>query len=390
MTQTEKPKLLRLGDVELYVAATSDIYDRITTLLTVFFSASEAWATITSIAEIIEPESTNRADFLAECRTGAFDGVHIIFRTAEAGPTLTGRVDGELLDALPSSLKFICHKGLSQWRCLKQAQLTRKLGAGYDQIDIKQCIARGISVSNTPTAVDEATADTAIWLMIGALRNYNKHLVSLRAGNWSGRGRLELGHDPQNKTLGILGMGGIGRSMAKKARAFDMKIQYHNRNRLSPEEEDGAEYVSFEKLLRDSDVLSLNLPLNVSSPDYKEISIHSFKSQANTRGIISTAEFEIMKPGIVIVNTARGAVMDEAALVAALESGQVLSVGLDVFENEPIIHPGLLSNERVLLLPHLGTATVETEKKMEEWALSNVQMAIEQGTLKSIVPEQRK
>ncbi len=128
------------------------------------------------------------------------------------------------------------------------------------------CTARNIHVSNTPTAVDDATADIGIWLMIGALRNLAVSVTSLRAGQWRGNNLPALGHDPQGKVLGILGMGGIGRNMAVKARAFGMKIRYHNRSRLSAEleAECEAEYVSFEKLLAESDVLSLNLPLNVS------------------------------------------------------------------------------------------------------------------------------
>jgi glyoxylate reductase len=204
------------------------------------------------------------------------------------------------------------------------------------------------------------------------MRNLAGTITSLRAGHWRGEKPAAPGHDPRGKVLGILGMGGIGRSMATKARAFGMEIRYHNRSKLSPELEAGAEYVDFETLLRESDVLSLNLPLNPS-----------------TRHIISSPQFAIMKKGIIIVNTARGAVMDEAALVSALDSGHVASVGLDVFENEPEVHPGLLANPNVLLVPHMGTHTIETETKMEEWAISNVRSAVLEGKLKSPVPEQR-
>lgn len=151
-----------------------------------------------------------------------------------------------------------------------------------------------------------------------------------------------LGHDPQEKVLGILGMGGIGRNLKAKAEAFGMKVIYHNRTKLSDELADGAPYVPFDELLAQSDVLSLNLPLN-----------------QHTRHIISTREFEKMKKGIVIINTARGAVMDEDALVKALDSGQVWSCGLDVYEDEPAIHPGLMANPHVMLLPHMGTWSVE-------------------------------
>lgn len=140
------------------------------------------------------------------------------------------------------------------------------VGAGYDAIDVSACTARGISVSNTPTAVDDATADTGMFLLLGALRNFNASMVALRKGDFNKD--VSRGHDPQGKVLGILGMGGIGRNMATKARAFGMTIRYHNRTPLSPEEEAGAEYVSFETLLKESDVISLNLPLNVNDVSY--------------------------------------------------------------------------------------------------------------------------
>lgn len=155
--------------------------------------------------------------------------------------------------------------------------------------------------------------------------------------------------------------------MAVRAVTMGMKIQYYNRRRLSVEQENAAgnaKYVSFDELLATSDVLSLNLPLN-----------------PNTRHIISRAEFAKMKDGVVIVNTARGAVVDEAALVEALDSGKVASAGLDVFENEPEIHPGLLKNENVLLVPHLGTHTYETQKSMEVLVIDNIRAAITEGKL---------
>jgi glyoxylate reductase len=168
------------------------------------------------------------------------------------------------------------------------------------------------------------------------------HLLTCLPGDW--RGKFALGHDPKNKTLGILGMGGIGAAVAHRAKAFGMKIQYHNRHQLSDSEENGAKYVSFEELLRTSDVLSLNLALNPS-----------------TKHLIGKEQFDHMKDGVVIVNTARGALIHEAALVDALKSGKVWTCGLDVFEDEPNIHPGLLECENAVLLPHVGTATFETQ-----------------------------
>jgi len=181
-----------------------------------------------------------------------------------------------------------------------------------------------------------------MFLILGALRGFNTSMLALRDGNWRGHPPPPLGHDPQDKVLGILGMGGIGRNLKKKAQAFGMKIIYHNRKRLEPELANGAEYVEFDELLARADVLSLNLPLN-----------------SHTRHTISTREFEKMKRGIVIINTARGAIIDEEALVMALDSGKVWSCGLDVYEDEPKIHPGLVANPHVMLLPHMGTWTVE-------------------------------
>jgi glyoxylate reductase len=206
--------------------------------------------------------------------------------------------------------------------------------------------------------------------MLGALRRITIPFQNVRKGEWRGK-NFDLGHDPKNKVLGILGMGGIGQAVAQRARAFGMNIQYHNR---SPEnEEQGAEYVSFDDLMKTSDVISLNLALNPS-----------------TRHIISKAQFDIMKQGVIIVNTARGPIIDEAALVEALDSGKVFSAGLDVFEEEPKIHPGLMQNENVVLLPHVGTSTWETQKDMELLVLENLRSAVEGKGLVTQVAEQKK
>jgi glyoxylate reductase len=179
--------------------------------------------------------------------------------------------------------------------------------------------------------------------MLGALRRIHIPYTAIRASKWRGPSP-QLGYDPQNKVLGILGMGGIGRDVAARARAFGMKIQYHNRSRLTEDLELGAKYVSFEELVKTSDVLSLNCSL-----------------RQETIGIIGNKEFGMMKEGVIIINTARGKLIDEAALVEALDSGKVFSAGLDVYEEEPKVHEGLLNNPNVVLLPHIGTATKETQ-----------------------------
>ena len=225
-------------------------------------------------------------------------------------------------------------------------------------------------MSSTPIAVDDATADVGMFLLLGALRQATIPLFALRDGKW--RGKTPIGHDPKGQTLGILGMGGIGRAMAHRARAFGLKIIYHNRSRLSSELESDAKYVSFDELLAQSDIVSLNLSLN-----------------SKTRHIISAAEFGKMKDGVVIVNTARGGLIKETDLVKALDEGKVASVGLDVFEQEPKIEEGLLRNERVVLLPHIGTNTYETQREMELLVLRNLERAVDKGELITPIPEQK-
>ena len=225
-------------------------------------------------------------------------------------------------------------------------------------------------MSSTPVAVDDATADVGMFLLLGALRQATIPLFALRDGKW--RGKTPIGHDPEGKTLGILGMGGIGRAMAHRARAFGLKIIYHNRSRLSRELEGDAKYVSFDELLAQSDILSLNLSLN-----------------AKTKHIISAPEFGKMKNGVVIVNTARGGLIKEADLVKALDEGKVASVGLDVYEQEPKIEEGLMKNERVVLLPHIGTNTYETQKEMELLVLRNLERGVDKGELITPIPEQK-
>ena len=184
---------------------------------------------------------------------------------------------------------------------------------------------------------------------------------------------MQLTHDPENKLLGILGMGGIGTAVAKRAVPFGMKIQYHNRKPVSKEKNVvGAHYVGFEELLRTSDVISIHLPLN-----------------ASTRGMIGARQFAMMKSGVVLINTARGPIVDESSLVHALKNGKVWGAGLDVYEKEPEIHTGLLSNENCVLMPHVGTATLETQRKMEILVAENLRVAILERRLKTPVVESR-
>jgi glyoxylate reductase len=186
---------------------------------------------------------------LAELRSGDHEGVVAICDRAPTSFKVTDhRWDPELLDALPKSAKYIAH-----------------MGAGYDSIDVNACTERGIFVSNCPNVVDEATADCALWLILGTLRGFNNGIMAIRNGTWKeAMPPPPLGRDPQGKVLGILGLGGIGLTLKRKAESFGMKVVYHNRRKLDDAAADGAQYLEFDDLLAESDVLSLNLPLNVS------------------------------------------------------------------------------------------------------------------------------
>lgn len=240
-----RPKILLLGEIVQYA------YHSLPTGVapTDISSAHSTWQSLSELGELVAPTATNRQEFLKECRDGKLDGVVAAYRTFDS-VAITGKIDEEVVNVLPNSLKYLAH-----------------CGAGYDQVDVHACSARNppIRVSNTPTAVDDATADVNMFLIIGALRNFNYGIAALREGKWRGQPQPILGHDPQGKILGILGMGGIGRNLKKKAEAFGMKVVYHNRRQLSEELSEGAQYVTFDELLSTSDVISLNLPLNVSA-----------------------------------------------------------------------------------------------------------------------------
>ena len=224
-------------------------------------------------------------------------------------------------------------------------------------------------MTNAPDPVTNATADLALFLLLGAIRQLNPALGTLRKGAF--KKGVDFGHDPQGKILGILGMGRIGRAVKRRAEPFGLKTIYHNRNPLSHSEEAGAPYVSFDELLAKSDVISIHVPLN-----------------ARTRHLIGANEIAKMKDGVVIVNTARGAIIDEGAMAAALESGKIASVGLDVYETEPQINETLIANERAILIPHLGTHTTETLAAMESLAMDNARRGCSGEPLLTVVAEQ--
>jgi len=234
------------------------------------------------------------------------------------------------------------------------------VAVGYENIDVEVARDLGIVVTNTPDVLTEATADLTFALLLAAARRVSEADAAVRRGEFPAWGLAQplTGSDVHGKTLGIVGMGRIGTAVARRGRlGFGMRILYHNRSRNEPAERElDAERVGFQELLEGSDFVCVHVPLT-------EETWHLFDRDALRR----------MKSTAVLVNVARGPVVDEAALVDALEEGAIAGAGLDVFEREPEVHPGLLRlRERVVLTPHLGSATHETRRRMAELAVSNV------------------
>lgn len=274
----------------------------------------------------------------ANCRLRVRDADHAIARDelleraagVDALVTfLSDRVDDELLDAAGPALRVVAN-----------------FAVGYDNVDVAACSARGVAVANTPEVLTDATADFAWALLLAAARRLPEAQALAASGSWSGWQPLQLlGRDVAGRTLGVVGMGRIGRAVARRGRGFDMRVLYHNRSPdRDAERELGAEYRELDALLRESDFVSLHAPLTDA-----------------TRHLIGARELAAMKPTAVLVNTARGPLVDEAALVDALQRGPagdgIFAAGLDVFEAEPRLHPQLAELPNAVLAPHLGSAT---------------------------------
>lgn len=233
---------------------------------------------------------------------------------------------------------------------------------GYEHIDVAACKARGVVAANTPGAMTEATADIALLLMLGAARRGFEAQQLVRQGEWKGwHTTMLLGIDLTGKRLGIFGMGRIGQAVARRARGFGMDIHYYNRSRLPAELEQGAVFhPDLDSLLKVSHVLSINAP---STPE--------------TRGILNAARIALLPDGAVVVNTARGDMIDDAALIAALKSGKLRAAGLDVFAGEPALNEEYLALPNAYLLPHIGSATVETRDRMGFMAIDNIDAVLQ-------------
>lgn len=267
--------------------------------------------------------------------------VHEMVAGAEAVLTLlTTKVDDAFLDAAGPQLKVVAN-----------------VAVGYNNIDVAACARRGVVCTNTPGVLTEATADIAMALVLMSTRRLGEGERVIRSNTpWQWGMFYMLGSGIQGRRLGIVGMGDIGQALARRARAFGMTIAYSNRKPVAPsiETELGAEFMSMDELLTTSDVVSINCPYSPT-----------------THHLISSRELGMMKSSAHLVNTARGPIVDEAALVEALRTGEIAGAGLDVFEAEPTVHPGLLECENAVLVPHLGSATVETRSAMARLAAHN-------------------
>lgn len=253
-------------------------------------------------------------------------------------PAVGVAVDRALIEALPDSVRLIAN-----------------FGAGTDHIDRAAAAARGLMVSNTPDVLTAATADVAMLLILSALRGASEAERQLRAGEWRGWTPDDIrGHDLGGRTLGIWGFGRTGRATAARAAAFGMEIIYHGRARHA--DDAGARYVADRAaFLAEADVLSLHMP-----------------ATAETRGILDRTLIAALKPGAVVINSARGDLIDDDALIDALEDGRVGAVGLDVFTGEPAFNPRWRGAPRTVLLPHIGSATHETRMAMGMRVIANI------------------
>jgi glyoxylate reductase len=270
------------------------------------------------------------------------DELLALVRGSDAVVTLLAdRVDGELLDAAGAQLRVVAN-----------------VAVGYDNVDLPACADRGVTVTNTPGVLTDATADLAFALVLMVTRRLAEAEREVRTGvPWQWTMSHLLGTSVQGRTMGIVGPGAIGLATARRARAFGMSVLLSGRSAPDPAvvAELGARVVDLPALLAESDVVSLHVPLTGA-----------------TRHLVAAEELRAMKRTAYVVNTSRGPVLDEQALVEALEAGEIAGAGLDVYEDEPRVHPGLLTRDDVVLLPHVGSATVETRSAMADLAVDNV------------------
>ena len=239
-----------------------------------------------------------------------------------------------------------------------ELKIVSSVAVGYNNIDVEACTRHGVMVTNTPGVLDETTADFTWTLILATARRLVEADTFLRSFRWKGWGLMEfLGHDVHHKVLGICGLGRIGQGVARRARGFEMKILYTDAVRAAPsiEEALGAQFVEKKVLLGQSDFVTIHVPLTPQTTHY-----------------ISTRELELMKPNAILINASRGPVVDEKALVKALQNGTIAGAGIDVYEREPQVEPGLVGMTNVVLAPHIASASDETRLRMAMMAAENM------------------
>ena len=265
---------------------------------------------------------------------------------------LTDKLDAETINQLPDSVKIISN-----------------FAVGFGNIDLEAAKKRGIAVTNTPDVLTDATAEIGVLLILGACRRASEGIEKAREGGWVWSADMLIGKQLTGTRLGILGMGRIGQKIAKIAKSLGMIIHYHNRSKLSEEKEQGATYHdNLNDLMKVSDVLS------VCCPASKE-----------TINLINKDTLELLPKGAVVTNVARGDIIEDEALIDALERRKVYAVGLDVYKNEPNLNPGYLKHKSAFILPHLGSATKETRTAMANLAIDNIDEFFKTGSCKNKV-----
>jgi len=257
---------------------------------------------------------------------------------------LTDTIDARFLEACASSAPRL--------------RMVANMAVGFNNIDLEAATRLGIAVSNTPGVLSDTTGDLAFALLMAAARRIPEAERFLRAGKYTGWGPLLFcGADVHHATLGLIGAGRIGKIMAQRASGFEMKVLYYDVYRMSPEDEARYHmiYLPMDEVLQQADFVSVHTPY-----------------MSSTHHLISDREFKLMKPSAILINTARGPIVDEKALVRALQAGTIIGAGLDVFENEPAVEPELLVMENVVLLPHIASASLQTRSAMAKMASDNI------------------
>ena len=305
----------------------------------------EVFMTLNDVAEVRFIPLTDRERLFEELR----DAVALVADTAP--------IDEELLERAP------------------KLRIVARFGVGYDNVDVEACTRRGIYVTYTPNVLSDAVADLTIGLMLCLSRNIIRADRYVRS-RWAVEGgfNFPLGLDLEGKVLGIIGLGRIGYAVASRAKAFGMEIIYYDIVRKGEAEEKiGVRYVEFEDLLKSSDFVTIHVSLN-----------------EKTRGMIGERELKLMKPTAYLINTSRGPVIDEEALVKALKEGWIAGAALDVFVEEPLpLDNPLTKMENVILTPHIGSATKETRRRMALVDIENIRAVLEGRVPPNLIPEQR-